>query len=135
MKKERLYFGHPINFNNTPKERQLVSKIEAEFSSCIIENPNSPVHQEGYRRFKAERQNGMLYYFEEVLPKMAGGVFLPFDDGFFGAGVYGEARFLHERHKPIFQITLHGAISILDIREARALSVEETRKRVYGDNI
>jgi hypothetical protein len=132
MRKEKLYFGHPVNFYNTPIEERLIGVIQQTFPGCEVISPHLAEHQEGYKKFKLERENGMLYFYEKVLPKMDSGIFLPFDDGLFGAGVFKEAAFLHERQKPVWQINLNGLVEVLDVRVARALSVEETRKRVYG---
>lgn len=131
MKTEILYFGHPVNFYNTEKESELIRVITKEFPSCLIENPNQPHHQEGYRRYKLERGDGILYFKEEVLPKMSEGIFLSFEDGKFGAGVFKEAKFLFEAHKPVWRIDVDGIIEALDFRCAEALSVDETRERVY----
>ena len=73
----------------------------------------------------------MKYYFEKVLPTMDAGVFQPFADGKLGAGVFGEAKFLHEQGKPVYQITLEGVVSTLEVDASKTLSVEETRARVY----
>jgi len=73
----------------------------------------------------------MLYFKTEVLPSMDAGVFLPFEDGKFGAGVFKEMSFLRERTKPVFGINLEGFIWVVDLESAMALTVEETRKRVY----
>ncbi len=75
----------------------------------------------------------MLYFFEEVLPMMDEGVFLPFDDGMFGAGVYKEAKFLEDAGKRIWEIDVEGGLSELVLDESRKLSVEETRERVYPE--
>ncbi|HLD39848.1 MAG TPA: hypothetical protein VJB13_01785 [Candidatus Nanoarchaeia archaeon] len=129
--KPKLYFGHTVDLYGTPKELELVRCIEQEFPDYEVENPSQPVHEEGYQTYKRETGKGMDYYFQKVLPAMAGGVFQPFADGKFGAGVFGEAKFLHEQGKPIYEITLEGVVSTLELDASRALSVEETRKRVY----
>ena len=85
----------------------------------------------GYQKYKLEKGNGMLYFFEEVLPLMDIGVFLAFQDGMFGAGVYREAEFLEDSGKPIFEIDSKGEISDLILDASKFLSVEETRARVY----
>jgi len=131
MKTQMIYFGHPVNTYNTEKEGELVAIIQKEFSDYLIENPNQPHHQENYQKWKAEKGNGMKYYFEEVLPKMSAGIFLAFGDGMLGAGVYGEAKFLYDQGSPIFEIDLNGKVSELELDESRFLSIEETRKRVY----
>lgn len=129
--KPKMYFGHPVNVYNTHQEVQLVDIIKRAFPQYAIENPNQLRHQQGYQRFKKEQGNGMQYYFTQVLPNMAAGIFLPFEDDMFGAGVYGEAKFLAEHNKPIWEISFDGGISILKLSDSRALSIEETRKRVY----
>ena len=130
---EKIYFGHPVNFYDTPKECDLIDAILKVWPNSFIENPNQVRHQVGYKEYKERTGNGMAYFSQEVLPKMDRGVFLPFEDGMFGAGVFKEAMKLAELGKPIHQIKLDGKISKMYISELhRMLSVEETRKRVYG---
>jgi uncharacterized protein YqgQ len=129
--KDKMYFGHPVNFYNVPKEIELIKIIEKEFPSFRIENPNQLHHQEGYQKYKRETGRGMDYYFKEVLPKMKSGIFLSFEDRKFGAGVFGEAEFLKKRGKLIYELTLEGKIDFMPIDYSRMLSIEETRKRVY----
>ncbi|MDO8522751.1 MAG: hypothetical protein Q7S12_00480 [bacterium] len=75
--------------------------------------------------------NGMKYYFEEVLPACHGGIFLPFKDGYWGAGVFGEAKFLFSAGHTIWQICAKGSITkIIDLATVRILSVDETRLRI-----
>ena len=129
---EKIYFGHPINYYNTDKESELIRIIQFIMPEYEIENPNQPHHQAGYQRWKEKGERGMRYYFEEVLPNMDAGIFLAFDDGMFGAGVFGEAEFLYKDDKPIYEISLDGEISDLVLDESRFLSIEETRKRVHN---
>ena len=129
--KPLLYFGHPINFYNTPKEVELIRVISAQFPQYAIENPNQPHHQQGYQKWKAEKGNGMRYYFEEVLPGMAAGVFLTFADGMFGKGVFGEAEFISARGNPIWEINLEGQIRAMMLDTQRMLTIEQTRERIY----
>jgi len=131
MKNGKIYFGHPVNVYNTPKEEELVNIIEAYFPQFEVENPNKHIHSENYVKWKAEKGNGMLYFTEVVLPSMESGVFLPFEDSMFGAGVYKEAAFLHQLGKPIYEISFNGTIANMTLDEARNLSVPETRERVY----
>jgi len=128
---KKVYFGHPINIYGTTTEGLLIKAIERGFPDWEVENPNQPYHGEGYQRFKAENGNGMLYFYEEVLPQMDAGVFLAFEDGMFGAGVYKEAQFLVDNGKNIFEIDLEGGLTGLVLNESRKLSVEDTRARVY----
>ncbi len=136
----KLYFGHPINTYNNPLkgyhfpfEDWLMARIKGHFPDCIIENPNQEKHREGYQKWSKEKKNGMLYFFEEVLPTCdAGGIFLPFKDGRWGAGVYGEAEKLAEKGLPVWTINYRGHIEdIPSLKEIIPLSIEETRERVY----
>mgnify|MGYP001562707402 FL=1 len=128
--KGRIYFGHPINTYDTQLERFLLAQIAACFPNLEIENPNQKHHADGYRRYSASGGKGMDYYFREVLPACTEGIFLPFRDGAWGAGVFGEAKYLADRGCPICQMTHEGFISSVDLDSIRALTVEETRFRI-----
>jgi len=127
-----MYFGHPTNTYNTQFEHHLIDCIQKEFPELEIENPNQPCHQEGYQRFKKEKGNGMQYLFQEVLPNMRAGTFLPFEDGMWGAGVYKEAKFIREEGKRIYEISWSGIITDMTLDKSKVLSVEETKERVNG---
>lgn len=130
-----MYFGHPINSYNTSLESRLLLKIARLFGGWEIENPNQEHHQIGYQKWKKEHGNGMNYYYEEVLPQCSSGIFLPFRDGKWGAGVYGEAKFLAGKGMAIFQITEAGKVTLIrDINQVPFLSVEETRRRLRTDS-
>jgi hypothetical protein len=133
MEKKTMYFGHPVNFYNTPKESELLRIIKEFFPDFEIENPNQPHHSENYQKWKIEKGKGMLYYFEKVLPRMDAGTFLSFEDGMFGAGVFGEAEWLYKKEKPIYEITVGGIITPLSSLDySRCLSIEETIERIRG---
>ncbi len=135
----KVYFGHPVNTYNTELEEHLLTVLPRLFPGSVIENPNQPHHQDGYQRYKRERRSGMPYFYEEVLPLCDEGVFLPFGDGAWGAGVYGEAQFLFDRGKKVWVILNrafweHGATMLLvqTLDNVTVLTPEETRLRVYG---
>lgn len=128
--RNRLYFGHPINIYDTDTELQLLNQIRKAFPDWDIENPNQRQHQEGYKSWKESGGNGMDYFFKMVLPSCRAGIFLPFRDGAWGAGVFGEAQFLSGQGCPIYQITNDGCVSQIDLTEVSALSIEETRSRI-----
>lgn len=131
----RLYFGHPVNVYGTELELKLLNIIRREFRDWEVENPNQECHQAGYQDWKKRTGRGLDYYFQEVLPKCDGGIFLPFQDGKWGKGVFGECEFLRHNAKPTWEITHNGVISLIIFWETvkkRVLSVEETRARVYG---
>src|SRR3989344_7621915 len=127
----KIYFGHPINTYDSDLEKDLLAKIQKTFPGWWIINPNQEHHQKAYQEWKDKYGSGMNYYYEEVLPWCNSGIFLPFRDGKWGAGVFGEAQFLDQKNKPIYQIT-HDMIilRIGNLSRIPALSVEETRIRI-----
>ncbi len=123
---KNMYFAHPVNIYNTPFEAELMEVIHSFFPEWHIENPNQQKHQDGYKRA------GMNYYTQEVLPSMDGLTGLCFPDGKFGAGVYAEGKNLFEQKKGIWTITPQKTLSsVKDIADWIALSVEDTRQRIY----
>ena len=127
---QRMYFGRPINTYDEPISTRLIQKILEEFPGWEIEDPNQPCHQDGYKEYVKRTGKGMDYYYIEVLPNCDGGVFLPFPDGSWGAGVYGEASFLQAHHRPVYQITPSGIITPAELSRVRALTIDETRARI-----
>ncbi len=133
IKYPSIYFGHPVNFYNTDKERELAEIIKKEFPEYYLENPNQLHHQENYKIWKEELGNGMKYYFDIVLPKMNAGIFLPFEDGMWGLGVFGEAEAIFSKGYPIWEIDVEGNVkNVMKLDYPKKLSLDETRKRVYG---
>ncbi|MFH0891477.1 MAG: hypothetical protein V1867_01720 [Candidatus Falkowbacteria bacterium] len=132
---KKLYFGHPVNVYGTDLEIKLLEKIAAHFPGWNIENPNQKNHQEGYELWKKTRGNGMDYFFQEVLSGCEGGIFLPFRDGKWGAGVFGEARYIALKGYPIWQIDTGLIVGPTDISSMQSLvlTVEETRSRVRAN--
>lgn len=124
-----LYFGHPINTYNTTLEERLLRQISLSFRGWEIENPNQKHHQEGYANWK-ETTSKMDYFIKQVLPSCHGGIFLPFRDGAWGAGVFMEAKFYAGRKLPIWMIVPDGAITTLNLSGCASLTIEETVSRV-----
>ncbi len=110
MEKHVLYFAHPVNTYNTDCEVQMLSLIQLYFPHYVIENPNQPHHQEGYKKWKKENENipgksGMSYFFDIVLPACdAGTIALPFLDGKIGAGVAGEVIYAIKQKRGVWLI-------------------------------
>lgn len=127
---QRIYFGHPVNTYGTALEERLLEAISLAFEGWEIENPNQPKHEEGYQHFKKENSNGMLYFLEKVLPQCQSGIFLPFRDGKWGAGVYKEAKYFTDWNFPIWTINPLGVIEYIYLQDIHPLSVEETRERI-----
>ncbi|MDY6789546.1 MAG: hypothetical protein SVV03_06320 [Candidatus Nanohaloarchaea archaeon] len=111
----------------------MEKKIREEFPDYELENPKKEEHQRGYKKYKEEHGSGMKYFFDEVLPNIDIGVFLPFKDGKWGAGVFKEARFLYNNDKPVYRMSYTGELEEIDIEDLEddVLSVEETRGRVH----
>jgi len=130
LMRKKLYFGHPINIYDTDVEVRLLRKISEAFPEWDIENPNQKHHADGYEHWKKTTGKGMDYFFKVVLPSCHGGIFLPFRDGKWGAGVFGEAKYLSEKGCPIWQITAEGTIRQSNLDEAEILTVEETCSRI-----
>jgi len=128
--KKKLYFGHPINVYDTTLESALLERISVAFPGWEVENPNQKKHDEGYERYKRETGRPMDYYTIEVLPSCDGGVFLPFRDGAWGAGVFKEAEAIAARGCPIWVISPEGEVRAVDLAKVRVLSVDETRVRI-----
>jgi len=128
---QRIYFGHPMNTYGTPLERALLTVIDHAFPDWEIENPNQEHHQDGCRRWEVSTGNPMEYFFYEVLPHCHAGIFLPFRDGRWGAGVFGEAKVLLGQLRPIWKINPEGVMSSVRILDDDLrLSIEETKSRI-----
>ena len=130
MDRRKIYFGHPINVYDSDLETFLLKKILEGFPEYDIENPNQNKHAEGYTNWKNKCGNGMEYYSQVVLPGCRAGVFLPFRDGAWGAGVFQEAKFLADQGCLVWIITLDGVIEIADLDKVKVLTVDETRLRI-----
>ena len=122
-----------MNTYDTAFEKWLIEVIADHFQigKDAIENPNQEIHQLRCREFKEKMGSGMLYFLELLsLPEFSGGVFLPFQDGMLGAGIWAEAEQLQKFWKHIFEITTDSKIKPLVLDESRMLTVEQTRERL-----
>ena len=135
--RKKLYFGHPMNTYDTPLETRLLTVIKKAFPGWGIENPNQEHHQQGCRESMAATGNPMRYFFETVLPDCDAGIFLPFRDGKWGAGIFGEAMVLLDQECPIWRITPDEVITKLPCLDGNLeLTVDETLSRIcvtWGD--
>ena len=137
-----VYFGHPINVYDTTLETWLLEAITQKFTPKMIGkleicNPNTPEHDKGYSARRTLTGSGMDYFYEEVLPKCTTGVFLPFKDGRWAAGVFGEARWFQQQGLPVWRITESGEIvptdTLLVSSAGLVLTVKETRERIRDE--
>jgi hypothetical protein len=139
---ESIYFAHPVNYYIGSKfnihgnrEKELISIIEKRLPRYNVFNPNQDFNQDNYLLWREETGNGMNYYFDVILPEMVAGVGLTFEDGMFGAGVYGEIERLFLDEKAVFEIDNSGIIvPIACFDGSRKLTIEQTKERVYGGN-
>jgi hypothetical protein len=104
----RLYFAHAVNAYNTPIEGAAINLIATSFPGSVIENPNQPHHQVGYKAWQQrtakdrDTHKGMSYFYDDVLPTCDGCVAMSFLDGRMGLGVAGEAKWFLERWLPVY---------------------------------
>lgn len=129
---QRLYFGRPINVYGSSLERDLLREINFRFPSYSLVDPGAEDVQSRMRAFVAEHgpESEMRFFFEQELPFVDQGVFLPFEDGLFSSGAFREAEFLLQRDKPIYEISPYGRITPLTLCPEQKLSVADTRKRI-----
>lgn len=133
VSQDSLYFAHPIDIYGTALESDLIDKIENSFPEYSVENPAKKHHGDNYMFWRNNTGNGMAY-FTELLKcgKIAGEVFLPFEDGKIGAGVAKEIKRVQGLGKKIWEIDRGGIITpVKNLDDSRILSVEDTRARVY----
>jgi hypothetical protein len=133
MDKIKIYFGHPMNTYDTVLEIDLILAINRFSPDYEIENPNQKHHQDGCRKYEIETGNVMEYFYKEVLPLCeGGGIFLPFRDGMWGAGVFGEASWMLKNGLPIWEINSDCVIKKLEYLDIKkALTIEQTIFRVF----
>jgi len=129
MSKLKIHFGHPIGTYGTAIESKLINIIVKSFPEFELDNCNQPHHQKAAKKFEKKTGETMGYFFKIFIPKMSVGVFLPYRDGMFGAGVYDEAFQMFQEGKQVFEIDYKGKISTMQPDYSRRLSIPETRKR------
>lgn len=117
---QTAYFAHPITDYGTERETAAIKIIrEAGYG---VENPNKPRHQSGYA------SRGMDYFLD-IVRRCDALAFMPFPDGFVGAGVAKEIDAARMRGIPVFEVDDDGLIDPGELG-GRILSVDETRLRV-----
>jgi len=128
---DKVYFGHPINTYHTDLETMLITAIKGQFKDFDIVNPAARHHRRAYAARRKETGNGMNYFIDEVLPFCDIGVFLPFQNNLFGAGVYMEAAILHQQGKPIYEVMYNGFVLPLPFPcVERSMTVPETKMQL-----
>jgi hypothetical protein len=145
--KPKMYIGRPINLFGTAQDLVLMKTLSELFFDYQIEDPSQKKHAEGYAKYKALKgteyqgrivQSGMDYYFMVVLDSVSAGAFVPFRDGMFGAGVYGEAENIAGQDKSIYEVRFNNwntldnlIVTPMFLDSIRKLTPEQTRPRIY----
>lgn len=133
-----LYFAHPVNTYDTPLETRLLDRFAFWFPKSDIVNPNAPKHQRRVSDIrKDDPKANVMEYFKEVAKECDGVIILPFGDGKIGAGIYAEAEVISAKGGIIWVVDPgHLGIHMKKALDpSLALSVEETRARVYMSGI
>lgn len=85
LDKHVIYFGRPVTHYGKPHDVKIAALILKTFGEgSRLVDPSLPEHQVGYQA------QGMAYFLETVVPSCTTGVFTPFKDGRWGAGVWAE---------------------------------------------
>ncbi len=132
---KKIYFAHPINTYHTALEDECLEFIRGTFHEHAIVNPSDESHRSIVSEMKRHDPNAnVMGYFEKLVISCDIVLVLPFPDGKWGAGVYREAEIALERHKEVWNIEPRTKFISLVTRlfPGDALSVEETRARVYN---
>jgi hypothetical protein len=123
----RIYYAHPISDYHTSYEEATVDRVVHALKFLTgkvpcIENPNLPIHQEGYHA------RGMDH-FMDVIDRCDGCVFDSFPDGIIGSGVAMEVKRFLDQSKPVWQIT--GLLGLELIRQLPAcVATRETTREM-----
>jgi len=123
---KKIYFAHAVNSYNTPIEsaaEALIAQVFADGDLALIENPNRPYHQKGYKEWaqrakqSSTQHKGMNYFYDLVLPVCDAGIAMPFLDGKMGLGVAGEALWFLDRGKTAWFMEPRPEIGPKDLEE------------------
>jgi hypothetical protein len=106
-----IYYAHGVNLYGTEQEDRDMRML-SDLGLCP-ENPNQLIHQEGYK------EKGMLYFVEEILPKMYACAFRGYPDGSIPAGVAKEVSFFLDKDLPVFELPHFALRRILTVGETR----------------
>ena len=126
--KTRIYFAHPVNTYGTILEDYFLEY----FSNPDLEivNPNSDIHQEGYKKFGME-------YFKELVESCDKLYAIGFSDNSIGAGVAKEMDWMREKGGTVIFLPFFEKYEEMVVpceNQFKVLTVEETRKRLNRKN-
>jgi hypothetical protein len=108
------------DYGGTARQLAAVAAIEAK--GWIVETPDQPIHQDAYR------QHGMQHFLD-VVEDCDALAFLPFADGYIGAGVAKEIEHAFRRGLRVYDAS-GGHLERIDMMPECLLTVEQTRARL-----
>jgi len=117
----KCYLAHPVtDYGGTARQLGAVAAIEAK--GWLVETPDLPIHQDAYR------QHGMQHFLD-VVEDCDALAFLPFADGYIGAGMAKEIEHALRRGLKVFEVN-DGDLEPVDMMPACLLTVEQTRAKI-----
>ena len=132
MNKTKKAGSNPDGISNAnitaDKVEKAITELSSENKKNFVQTIDAGVNIEGINFKQTLNRIG----FDVVLPHIEAGIFLPFQDGMIGAGIFGEMESLYNSGKKIWQINHDKQISrVFNLDLTKKLSIEDTRKRVY----
>lgn len=135
MKKEKLYFAHPISTYGSEQELRIISMLSSKYD---VINPSADMHQDKAKKLRGEFNNSseaskaVMDYFVEVANGCDACAVLTFPKGELGAGTVKEAQSLLDEGKKVFKIKDQGVTVALDelkdLSKENCLDVENTKE-------
>lgn len=117
----KCYLAHPVT-DYGGSERQLSAVAAIEAKGWVVETPDLPIHQDAYR------QHGMQHFLD-VVEECDALAFLPFADGYIGAGMAKEIEHAMRRGLKVFEVS-EGNLAPVDMMPECLLTVEQTRAKI-----
>ncbi|NOS67782.1 MAG: hypothetical protein HOO67_05475 [Candidatus Peribacteraceae bacterium] len=124
----KIYFAHPVTSYGTPIEQRVLDELR--LIKFQVVNPNTPEHQENYQRLPREQA---FEYFLTLARTCDACVFIPFEDGTIGSGVFKELETFFERGLKVYEFYSKVWPFVqrdLEQLRDRALTIEETREKI-----
>lgn len=110
--KNSIYFAHPMKYYKTKNEDKNLTKIKDTFSKMEIINPS-------------KISSSSMKYYENIVKQCGLVVAQPFDDLYWGAGVFAEISVALDRNIPVKMI-FNDEISDFNGFNNKILSIYET---------
>lgn len=118
----KCYLAHPVTeYGDSVRQRAAIAEIEAR--GWHVENPDTPTHQELYRKLGMD-------HFIALVGECDVLAFMRFPTGEIGAGVAKEIEAALRKGHEVFEITDSGLKRAGNMMPTPVLSVEDTRRMV-----